>query len=162
MASPENELLEARARALARPPAAPAGDSIEVVTFMLAGETYAIESRYVLEVFRLTDLTRLPGAEAPIFGIAAWRGELLTILDLRPVLGLSAAALDDLGRVLVLGKDEAAFGVLADAVQDLIAVPRSTVREPADGVALRREYLQGVTGEAVIVLAAEKLLALHA
>ena len=134
---------------------------MELVTFALAGETYAIESRYVLQVFRLTNLSRLPGAEAPVFGVTAWRGELLTILDLRPVLGLSAAALNDLGRVIVLGNDAPAFGVLADEVRDLLGIPASAVRPPPEGVAPRREYLRGITGEAVIVLAAEQLLALH-
>jgi len=157
----DREVLEERARVLARPATTPAGDTMEVVTFGLAAETYAVESRYVLEVFRLKELARLPGAEPPVFGITVWRGELLTILDLRPVLGLSAAALSDMGRVIVLGRDGPAFGVLADQVHELFELPRLTVREPPHGVALRRDYLRGVTGEAVIVLAAEKLLALH-
>lgn len=162
MANAEREVLEQRARALARPAAKPASDTIEIVTFVLAGETYGIESRYVVEVFRLTELSRLPGAEPPVLGITTWRGALLTILDLRPVLGVSSAALSDLGRVIVLGRDEPAFGVLADDVRDLLGIPASAVREPPEGVALRREYLQGITGEAVIVLAADKLVALHA
>lgn len=157
----ERELLEQRARALARPPAAHKGDTIEIVTFGLAGETYGIESRYVLEVLRLTDLSRLPGAEPPVLGITTWRGALLNILDLRPMLGLTTAALDDLGRLIVLGKEGPAFGVLVDQVYALVVVPASAVRDPSDGVALRRDYLRGLTAEAVIVLAGEKLIALH-
>ncbi|MBI1722856.1 MAG: purine-binding chemotaxis protein CheW [Gemmatimonadetes bacterium] len=163
-ASPERvrELLEQRARALARPAApAQAHDAIEVITFALANEVYAIESRFVIEVFRLTDLSPLPGAKPPVFGVTGWRGELLTILDLRPVLGLSVGALDDLGRVIVLGEERPAFGVLADAVRELVTLQESALRDTPESVAASREYLRGVTADAVLVLDAEKLLRAH-
>ncbi len=157
-----HEVLEERARRLARPASPPTlGSTIEVITFTLANETYAVESRYVVEVFRLTDLSPLPGAEPPVFGLTAWRGELLTILDLRQVLGVSVGALNDLSRVIVLGEDRPAFGILADAVRELVTLPASEVRGPPEGVAVKREYLRGVTADAVLVLDAEALLRLE-
>jgi purine-binding chemotaxis protein CheW len=164
-ATPERvrAVLEERARALARPVGAPPpADRLEVLTFGLAKERYAIESRYVVEVFRLKELSSLPGAERPVFGVTTWRGELLPILDLRATLGLSVAALDDLSRVIVLGGDRAAFGILADAVYELVTLTASEVREPPEGVAAQRDYLRGVTVDAVLVLDAEKLLRIHA
>ncbi len=159
--SPEHvrQVLEERARALARaavPP--PAGDVLELVTFALADEVYAIESRYVQAVVRLVELSPLPGAEPPVFGVTAWRGGLLTILDLRRVLGLSVAAPDDLSRLIVLGEDRPAFGILADAVQDLVTLPISELRAAAEGVAAQREYLRAMTAGAVLVLDGDKLL----
>lgn len=156
-------VLEERARALARPVTSESdAGTIEVVTFVLANEAYAVESRYVIEVFRLVDLALLPGAAPPVFGITAWRGGLLTVLDLRPLLGVSAAALNDLSRVLVLGATGRSAGILADAVEADVRLRAATVREPPDGVAAQREYLLGVTGDAVLVLDAGKLLRLHA
>lgn len=163
--SPEGvrQVLEERARALARPAVPPpAGDTLELITFALANEVYAIESRYVVAVFRLIDLSPLPGAEPPVFGVTVWRGELLTILDLRAALGLSVTALNDLRRVIVLGEERPAFGILADAVRELVNLPASAVREPPEGVAAKREYLRGVTSDAVLVLDAGALLRLHA
>lgn len=159
-ASPERarQVLEERARALARPAAPPSGETLELITFTLANETHAVESRYVVAVFRLTDLSPLPGAEPPVFGVTAWRGELLTILDLRAALGLSVAALNDLSRVIVLGEERPVFGILADAARELVTLPASAVRDPPEGVAANREYLRGVTAEAVLVLDAKELL----
>lgn len=155
-------VLEERARALARPVGTPApSDELEAVIVALANERYAIESRYVFEVFRLVDLSPLPGANPPVFGVTAWRGELLTILDFRGALGLSVAALNDLSRVIVLGQDRPAFGILVDAVHGLVTLSDSEVREPPEGIAAKREYLRGVTADAVLVLEATKLLQLH-
>jgi purine-binding chemotaxis protein CheW len=157
---PVRALLDERARLLARPVAAAVTADVELVTFALASERYALESRYVVEVLRLADLALLPGAQPPVIGVTAWRGGLLTILDLRPLLGVANEALNDLGRVIVLGESHAVLGILADAVQDLIGVAASAIREPPQGVAVRREYLRGVTGEALLVLDAGKLLRL--
>ncbi len=154
-------VLEERARALARPPLAPPTDTIELVTFRLANELYALESRYVVAVFPLSQLAALPGAKPPVFGVTAWRGELLTVLDIRPVLGVGSAALSDLCRVIVLGQTKVAFGVLVDAVQDLVSLPLSDIREPPAGVAAARQYLRGITSQALLVLDAGHLLDLH-
>jgi purine-binding chemotaxis protein CheW len=134
---------------------------LELLTYALANEVYAVESRYVAAVFRLTGLSPLPGAEPPVFGVTAWRGELLTILDLRAALGLSITALNDLSWVIVLGEERPAFGILADAVRELVNLPAFAVREPPEGIAAQREYLRGVTPDAVLVLEATKLLQLH-
>ncbi|MEX2182614.1 MAG: chemotaxis protein CheW [Gemmatimonadaceae bacterium] len=157
------EVLDARARALARPVAMPAsGGTLELVTFALANEVYAVESRFVAAVFRLVELSPLPGAAQPVCGVTAWRGELLVVLDLRASLGLSVAALNDLSRVIVLGEERAAFGVLADAVREIVTLPIAAVRAPPEGVAVQREYLRGITDDAVLVLDAGHLLRAHA
>lgn len=156
------EILEERAVALAQPATAPPRDRVELVTFHLARERYGIESRYVVAVFPLTQLAALPGAQSPVFGVTAWRGEILSILDLRPMLGVEINALSDLGRVIVLGESRAAFGVLVDAVDQVITVPASDIREPPPGVAAARDVLRGVTDQALLVLAAERLLTLQA
>ena len=163
MNAPVRAILEERARVLARPLATPAsGERLEVLTLALAGERYAVESRHVVEVFKLRELALLPGAEPPVFGATAWRGGLLTVLDLRPVLGLPAAALDDLGHVVVLGGERPAFGILADAVHDVVSLAASAVREPPEGVAVKREFLRGVADGTLLVLDAAKLLSTFA
>lgn len=155
-------LLEERARVLARPVGrGPGGGTVEAVSFVLADERYAIESRFVVEVFPLADLALLPGAKAPVLGVTGWRGGLLTVLDLRPLLGISTTALNDLGRVIVIGEARAAFGILVDSVREIVSLRECDVRAPPDGVAVRRDYVRGVTGDALVVLDGGRLLRLH-
>jgi purine-binding chemotaxis protein CheW len=162
-ASPERvrELLEERARALARPIlSTAAGDTLELITFSLANETYALESRAVMAVFRLTDLSPLPGAEPPVSGVTVWRGDLLTILDLRPLVGLPATALNDLSRVIVLGVERPEFGILADAVLQIVSVPASEVQPLSAERPATRDYLRGLTRDAMLLLDGDRLLQL--
>jgi purine-binding chemotaxis protein CheW len=152
------QLLDERARALARPVEAPRTGDVELVVFALADEVYALESHYVVEVLRLSSLAFLPGATPPVLGLTTWRGGLLTVLDLRPLLGLATASLNDLGRVIVMGETRAAFGVLADAVRGLVRLEASAIDRSADKAAKAPEYVRGVTGEGCVVLDAEQLL----
>ncbi len=161
--SPERarQVLEARARALARPAAAPtAGDTLELLTFVLAGEVYAVESRSVAAVFPLGDLCLLPGAEPPVLGVTAWRGDLLTIVDLRLALGLSASE-PGRGTVIVLGEERPEFGILAEAVRELVTLRTAEVREAPEGLARQRAFLRGLTADAVMVLDTTKLWRRH-
>jgi purine-binding chemotaxis protein CheW len=155
------EVLRTRARELARKPPSQARDdqTTDAITFVLAGERYAVETRAVVEVFRLTSLTTLPGAEAPTLGLTAWRGRLLTIADLRAALGVPTGALNDMSYVIVLGMERAAFGVLADAMHDVITLEASAVLRPAHGLVARRAAIRGVTADGVMVIDSTRLIA---
>lgn len=155
----DRRLLLERARALARPAAAPAPvGELTLLAFSLGGESWNVQARFVWEALRLTHLTPLPGARPPVAGITTWRGAILPVLDLRTVLGLPARPLADLGYVIVVGEDEPAFGVLADALGSVLRLGPDALREPGEGVAVHREWILGVTPDAAFALDAQRLV----
>lgn len=155
-------VLEKRARALAAPSrTGSAADVPEFLLFELAEETYAIGSQVVIEVLRRPEFALLPGVEPPVLGIAAWRGELLTLLDARRILGLPETPGPDDGWILVLGEAQPEFGIPVDSVQGLREIPASDLRPLAGGATRGQGYLSGITADAVLVLAAEQLIRTH-
>lgn len=160
--SPEEEaaILEARALALARIPARPTEDEgTRVVTFARGQETYAIEATWVLAAAALGAAAALPGVPPPVVGAAAWKGEMLVLIDLSADAG--AAGVPAGGYVLVVGEARPAFGLLADSPGDLRHIPTAAVLEVPAGVARRRQALRGVTHEAVLVLDGAELIRIH-
>jgi purine-binding chemotaxis protein CheW len=154
-------ILESRARALARPQKreGPATGAIDVVIFTLASETYAIEMTLVREVTRLADLTAIPGAPEFLAGVTNHRGEILAVIDLRRLFAIPSKGLTDLSRLIVLGRERAEFGVLAEAVKGAVTLDASELRSQMEPMAgIDRGFLKGVTKEAVIVLDAAALL----
>jgi purine-binding chemotaxis protein CheW len=145
----------ARARALARVPDRPPGPSevLEVATFTLALERFAIETRYIARVVRLTEFTPVPGAPEFLGGILNLRGEILDLIDLRSLLGIAGSGLTDLSRIIVLGVDRNEFGIMVDAVQEVITLRVDQVFEaPPSGPGSGRLYLRGVTDDARMIL----------
>lgn len=154
-------ILERRAARLAqRVVSNETGDVEQVVTFRLGSEMCALNAALVVNVFRLTSLALLPGAPAPVHGVTMWRGEVLTLLDLRGLLGISTAALTDLGRVIVVGRSRAAFGFLADSVHGVRAINRDEVHSLSGQAGGDRRLVTGITSDALLVLDGEEILGL--
>ena len=152
-------VLEARARLLARVPPAPPrpGESLELVGFVLAGSRYGIESRFVREVARLTRFTPVPGTPAFVLGVTNLRGEILALFDLRVLLGIEAAGVTDLGRIVVVGEHRREYGLIADAASEMVYLPAAAVAPTEAGWG--RAYVRGVGPDGLIVLSGEELLA---
>jgi purine-binding chemotaxis protein CheW len=153
------DLLRRRALHLARVAAAPAGgDIITALVFEFGEGRYAVDAAAVLQVAPLRDLTPLPGAALPLLGVTYWRGQVLTVLDLREPLGVRVRGLTDMGRLIVFGGHSHDFGILADTVRDMIDVDLSQLR-PVEAHAARDDALvRGMTDDAVLVIDAATLL----
>lgn len=158
MSESSRELLEERARQLARVPDAPsrAGEMLELIGFVLAGERYGIESRFVREVARLTRFTPVPGTPAFVLGVTNLRGEIVALFDLRNLLGIVAEGVTDLGKIVVLGEHRREFGLLADFASEVLSVATASLAQT--DVAWGRAYVRGVSPDGVIVLSGEALL----
>ncbi len=138
----------AAAQAPQRAPAA-----AEVLRFTLAGEEYALETTWIREVLRSREITPLPGTPDFLAGIANLRGQIVAIFDLRRFFNLATPAGAEVARVIVLGQERVEFGMLADAVHEVALLPIEQVKEPPGSVTgIAREYLRGVTADALSVL----------
>ena len=154
-------ILRARAQALAGEPgqADAAGESAEVVEFLLGRERYAVDSAHVREIFPLENLTPLPCTPAFVLGIVNLRGEILSVVDIRKFFDLPEPGLTDLNKVIVLRSQDMAFGILADAVVGVRRVPAADIRPPLPTLTgIRERYLKGVASASLAVLDAQKLL----
>ena len=154
-------LLKMRAAAIAMEPEQNLGtsDSFEIIKFILAAESYGIESAFVREVYPLQDFTPLPGVPSFIPGIVNVRGQILPLVDLKKFFNLPEKGLGELNKVIILHDERMEFGILADAVNGTKVIYKEEVLPvPPTVTGIGEEYLKGVTKESLIVLNAEKLL----
>ena len=155
-------ILKARAVALAREPekSETEEERIEIVEFLLADERYAIESRYIGEVYPMRDLTQLPCTPPFVLGVINMRGKILSVIDLRTFFDLPDRGLSDLNKVIVLHDGAMEFGVLADAIISASWIRSSGLAPSLPTLTgIRAEYLLGVTEERLVVLDGGKILA---
>lgn len=154
-------ILKARAQALAQAPEqVSATKCLEVVTFLLAYETYGIETAYVREVYPLKDLTPLPCTPPFVAGIVNVRGQVISVIDIKKFFDLPEKGLTDLNKVIILSDGLMEFGILADAVLDVRSIPRQQIQPSLPTLTgIREDYLRGVTAERLVILDAAKLLA---
>jgi purine-binding chemotaxis protein CheW len=154
-------LMATRAAALARATsrADVPRETIEILTFDLAGEHYAIEARYVQTVLPMKEYGTLPHAPAHFLGLGVVRGELVAIVDLRQLLHVDRPALTDLSRMIVLGTEQAELAIVADLVHEVTSLAVDELRAAPDfATGIERDYLRGITASALIVLEGRAIL----
>jgi purine-binding chemotaxis protein CheW len=157
--SDAKHILRARARALARrPEEAPVVDTwIELLEFSLAQEHYAVETRYVREVYPLKELTPVPCTPAFVSGIVNVRGHILSVLDIKKFFDLPESGLTDLHRIILVRGHE--LGVLADAIVGVRAIPLDSLQPSLPTLTgIRGDYLKGVTADRLVVLDLARIL----
>jgi purine-binding chemotaxis protein CheW len=151
-------VLADRARSLARPLRAerPA-DLVDVVTFSVADDRYGVEANRVQEVFRLGTIAMLPGAPVTVAGLTSNRGDLLTLLDLRAVLGLAGADRSALTRGLLLEPGRRHVAIAVDAVDSIVTVSRGELSAPTTSAVVPADLVIGITRDALTVVSVEAL-----
>lgn len=154
-------ILHARARALARPPesAAMADASLELLEFRLAHECYALETRYVREVYPLKSLTPLPCTPAFVAGIVNVRGRITPVIDIKKFFDLPDQGLTDLHCVILLRSNDLEFGLMADVIVGVRTIPLESLQPTLPTLTgIRADYLKGVTAQRLVVLDLDRLL----
>lgn len=156
------QILRARAKALARQPerTAAAEASLELLEFRLARECYALETRYVREVYPLKNLTPLPCTPPFVLGIVNVRGRILPVLDLKKFFDLPEEGLTDLHRIILVQGNDLELGLLADVIAGVRTIPVQSLQPSLPTLTgIRDEYLKGVTAERLVVLDLARILA---
>ena len=158
----ELRILRDRARALAvAPVTAPVdGDLINALRFKLGDETYAIEYRHIREVLPLPRVTPLPCVPLFVRGIINIRGRIVSLLDLRSILGMQDAPRGPTSSAIIPQSTTVEFGLLADEILGLSAILLSSIQTSLPTLTgVGAEYLRGITAEGLVLLDAGKLLA---
>ncbi|HEU4326010.1 MAG TPA: chemotaxis protein CheW [Roseiflexaceae bacterium] len=113
-------VLEERARLLARQEEAErhtVGE--EVLIFRLGEAGYSMPVQAVREVTQLRACTPLPVMPAHIVGLVNLRGRLLSVLDIRPLLGIPRTAPRPESGLLRVALGEVEVGLLIDEVVEV-------------------------------------------
>jgi purine-binding chemotaxis protein CheW len=157
----ERKTLKGRARILAVVPAtSPAdGELIGALRFLLGAETYAVENGHIREVLPLPRVTSLPCVPSFVHGIINVRGRIVSLIDLKSILGLPDSGFSPTSSVIILQSPGIEFGLLADEIIGLAAIPVSSIQPSLPTLTdVRADYLKGVTAEGLVLLDAGKLL----
>ena len=160
--SDARQVLRARAQALARPPESVqvVEAALELLEFRLAHERYALETRYVGEVYPLKDLTPLPCTPPFVLGIVNVRGRILPVIDLKKFFELPEQGLTDLHRIILVRGNDLELGLLADVIVGGRTIPAGSLQPSLPTlIGIREEYLKGVTAERLVVLDMARILA---
>jgi purine-binding chemotaxis protein CheW len=123
------------------------GGGLEVLTFDLAGETFALEAVLVREVLDKSPETYVPGAPAFADAVINFRGRIIPLADLRLAFGLETSSSSNDSRVIVIefeiDGEAALLGLRADKVYEVTTIPAAaTEAAPRLGTRWRPDFIR--------------------
>jgi purine-binding chemotaxis protein CheW len=157
------QMLRERARKLAqiesRTVAAATVERIEVLAFHVGGERYAFEAHRVAQVFPISPITAIPGVPDFVVGIVASGGAVLSVIDLRSLLDLPLAGLQDPTAIIVLRSETMEFGILAESIVGIEHYPLHALEHALPTLSnIEKTYLKGVAPDRTAILDTDRLL----
>jgi len=139
-------------------------DGLEMMSFHVGRELYALAVSDVLEILILPSVTEVPRIDRSVVGIISLRGAVVPLVDLRRMLKLDEAQLTRAARVLVVGSSADPVGLLVDDVVGVTRIAADTVGaspvNAGDGES-SNELIEGighVDGDVMIILDARGVL----
>ena len=123
-----------------------AGATRQYSTFRVADMFMGIELTRVQELLRFQEMTSVPLAPTAIEGLINLRGQIVTALDMRRILGLPAVAPEDkLPMNIVVRSEGGPVSLLVDEICDVLDVPlEASTPLPENMPALQRDLIEGV------------------
>ena len=153
------KILEERARALTKSTEIQAGESMQLVVFTLANETYGIATDYVHEVQPLRQVSPVPCTPDFVVGVINIRGSIYSVIDIRSFFGVQKQDITELTKVILVNAAGLDVGILADDVKGATSIPLAEIKAAlAAQSAAKDEFVQGVTKDMLIILNLEALL----
>lgn len=117
---------------------------IEMLSFRLSGEEYAVVVAEVREVLKIRELTRVPNAPDYILGVTSLRGTMLPVIDLCTRLGLKPAERNEKARIIVISTDDEDVGLIVDRVNSVIRVLPEAIKPAPEHVEQGSDFLRGI------------------
>lgn len=117
---------------------------LELLSFQLGAEEYAVMVDDVREVLKLRELTDVPNTPEYILGVTSLRGTMLTVIDLGRRLGLAPGVRDERTRIIVTSPDEEDVGLLVDRVTGVLKIMDEAIKPPPENVEQGVEFLRGI------------------
>lgn len=134
-------------------------EMLDLLVFSLAtSENFGVFVEHVEEVLSVPTIYPLPGVPDYILGVINWHLEIIAVLDLKTMFGLTDAVQGNRPRLLICRLEDMVIGFQVQRVVDVAAIPSHMVQEiPSE---MRGEFLQGYirAGELIALVNLEKLI----
>jgi purine-binding chemotaxis protein CheW len=123
--------------------------TVQYLTFLTAGEEYAIGIVKVREIIEYEAVTTVPNTPIWIRGVTNLRGRVVPVVDLAVKFGLPASRISKFSCIIVTDVmfqgENLTMGVLADSVCQVIELSKDQIEAtPPFGTRIKTEYLLGM------------------
>jgi purine-binding chemotaxis protein CheW len=130
-------------------------DVKQFVVVKFGHEQFGINIKYVYNIVRMQNITRVPKASPYIKGVINLRGEIIPVMSVRIKFGLEEVAYDSNTRIIIIKQDANVIGLIVDEVREVINIADTnieTVNKEANDDKAAFVYGVGKIGNELVTL----------
>lgn len=131
-------------------------------TFFVDDLLFGVAAEQVQEVIRFQSMTSVALAPRAVRGLINLRGQIVTAVDLRCLLGLEIPAGDYKPMNVVVRTSQGVFSLLVDRIGDVLELEQDSFEPPPDTLeGMSRELISGaykLSGELLLTLDIDRLV----
>jgi purine-binding chemotaxis protein CheW len=121
------------------------GDILQLVTFKMNTEEYAVDILKVQEINRMSEIAKVPNAPEYVEGVINLRGRVIPVVSLRKRFGFAEKDSDEQSRIIIMDIQSITIGVIVDSVSEVLRIPSNTVDPaPSFSTELGTEFIKGI------------------
>jgi purine-binding chemotaxis protein CheW len=138
-------------------------DLLQLVTFGVGEEEFAVPILAVQEINRMMEITRVPQSPPFVVGVINLRGKIIPVVDLRRKFGMAETEQTKDHRIIVVEVQNRVIGFTVDRVSEVLRISQDVVdTAPAMVTGIDTDYVEGVgklEDRLLILLSLERLFA---
>lgn len=125
--------------------------SMELLTFRLSDQDYALDIMSVREIRSWTRATPLPHSPSYMKGVINLRGTVLPVMDLAERLCLPTRGQSERSVIIVVHYEGSVTGLLVDAVSDIVALTADDLQPPPEMATNTKAAGSGVVRDLTVI-----------
>lgn len=120
-------------------------DTTQYIKIKMGDEMFGIDIKYIDNIVRMQNITRVPKVPAYIKGVINLRGEVVPVFNLRLKMNMPEVEETKKFRIIILKIDGSYVGLIVDEVREVVTLQNDLVekvyRDPSDPT---QNFLLGV------------------
>jgi purine-binding chemotaxis protein CheW len=140
----------------------PMAEVLQLVTFTLGNEEYAVDILKVQEINRMADIAKVPNSPSYVEGVINLRGRVIPVVNLRRRFGLGEKDRDARSRIVIMDVQGVTMGLVVDSVSEVLRIPSGIVEAtPPMASDVSTEFIRGIAkleDRLIILIDMDKLI----
>ena len=106
------------------------GELIQYIIIKIDDEQYGINIKFIDNIVRMQQITRVPKVDAYLKGVINIRGEIVPVMSVRMKMGLDEDVITDKSRIIILKPDSGDLvGIIVDQVNQVLTLDSNNIEK---------------------------------
>lgn len=119
--------------------------AVQYIVVKIGNEQYGIRIKYIDNIVRMQNITRVPKAQEYYKGVINLRGEIIPVMSLRIKLGLDSDVFTDKTRIIIIKVEGGNIGMIVDEVREVVTLEDESIEKMSyDAMDEKSNFISGI------------------